>query len=58
MNAYRIENTTSGIVLGVYQADTEAEALDAMARDAGYTSTAAMIAAVGPDNDLLVTEVR
>lgn len=36
MNKYRIENTVSGADLGVYEGSTEAEALDAMARDAGY----------------------
>ena len=33
-----IENITSGVVLGAYEADTETEALDKLARDAGYAS--------------------
>jgi hypothetical protein len=33
---YQIENVRSGVVLGVYKASSEADALDAMARDAGY----------------------
>lgn len=36
MPAYRIFNRHSATVLGVYEAATPAEALDAMARDAGY----------------------
>lgn len=41
MSKYSIENTISGVVLGEYEANSEAEALDAMARDAGYTDYAA-----------------
>ncbi len=37
---FTIINTTSGANLGSYVADTEAEALNAMARDAGYTDYA------------------
>ena len=33
---YKIENTTSGLIMGIYEADSEKAALDAMARDAGY----------------------
>ncbi|MHB8180083.1 MAG: hypothetical protein ACYDDR_04570 [Acidithiobacillus ferrivorans] len=33
---YQIENTHSGVVLGVYDAETPAQALDLMAQDAGY----------------------
>lgn len=36
MNSYRITNTISGLVLGVYEAEDEMAALDAMARDAGF----------------------
>ena len=35
---YTIENTTTGVILGTYEANTEAEALQAMAKDAGYKS--------------------
>lgn len=37
---YRISNCRSGIVLGIYEADSEHAALDAMARDAGYADYA------------------
>lgn len=40
MNKYLITNTISGLRLGVYDGDTETEALDAMARDAGYSDYA------------------
>jgi hypothetical protein len=33
---FEIANTHSGLVLGVYEGETADDALDAMARDAGY----------------------
>ncbi len=38
---YQITNTLSGAELGIYEADSEDAALDAMARDAGYADYAA-----------------
>jgi hypothetical protein len=40
MTTYRIENPTTGVCLGDYQGATAQEALDAMARDAGYADYA------------------
>ena len=40
MSKYQIENTTSGVVFGIYEGETERDALDAMARDAGYKNHA------------------
>jgi hypothetical protein len=37
---HMITNTRSGYVLGLYDGATPAEALDAMARDAGYADYA------------------
>jgi hypothetical protein len=37
---YHIENATTGVCLGDYQGATAQEALDAMARDAGYANYA------------------
>lgn len=42
MNSYHIQNTISGADLGTYQGATEAAALDAMARDAGYQDYAGL----------------
>ena len=36
MKRYRIKNTLSGVIFGIYQASDKREALDAYARDAGY----------------------
>ena len=36
MNRYTIENSRNGAILGTFQADSPHEALEAMARDAGY----------------------
>lgn len=40
MAEYQISNCRSGIILGVYEADSAQAALDAMARDAGYADYA------------------
>ena len=63
IKTYRITNTRSGYTLGDYQGTTESEALDAMARDAGYENFEAACEAaceVAPikDGELLVTEVE
>ena len=50
MTIFRIENTTSGVILGDYEAATASDALDAMARDAGYADYADCCASV-PTND-------
>jgi len=54
---FQIQNTTSGAVLGVYEAETVQEALDAMARDAGYAdyAEANAVAPAGPLT-IMVTE--
>lgn len=56
MATYRITNRTSGADLGIYVGATAADALDAMARDAGYADHAAASEVAG-DDDLIVTEV-
>jgi hypothetical protein len=58
MRTFRIENTISGVVLGEYQGKCERDALDAMARDAGYADLAdAQRADPAQDGELRVTEV-
>ena len=40
MSAYSIQSNVTGLHLGTYEADSREAALDAMARDAGYTDYA------------------
>lgn len=55
MKTYTITNTKSGVILGTYEADTEQDALEAMAHDAGY-KTYAEACEVAPDSDIEVSE--
>lgn len=60
MPTYRIASPASGRILGEYTADTEAGALDALARDANYTDFRAACDVTGddPENpDLVITLV-
>lgn len=52
-----IGNKLSGVNLGTYEAETQAEALDAMARDAGYANYADIGPAISGGDDLVITEV-
>ena len=55
---YRIDNTISGLCLGEYAAETESAALDAMARDAGYSDYAeAQSVAPAAYGEIVVTEI-
>jgi len=59
MKRFRIGNKVSGHDFGVYEAETGADALDMMARDAGYKSYAdACDAFAEIEAGLLVTEVE
>lgn len=55
---FEIANRNSGFVLGIYEGETKQDALDAMARDAGYSSYDAIPDEVGSADDLIVTEVE
>jgi len=54
MTTYTISNRSSGITLGQYDADTPAQALDAMARDAGYDDYAEACEVAPSDNGEIV----
>ena len=53
---YQLSNKNSGLDLGIYDATTEAAALDAMAADAGYKDFAASCEAVGTDGSEIKAE--
>lgn len=58
MTTYQIESKISGTVLGTWEAASEQEALDAMARDAGYDSYEALQeVASAKDGEIRVTAV-
>ena len=58
MTKYLITNAKSGAELGVYEGATEAEALDAMARDAGYADYAACCeVAPAAEGEIVMIEV-
>ena len=57
MNKYQITNRTSGSDLGIYEAANEGEALESLARDAGYRDLDHMAEVIGDDDDLIVNEV-
>src|SRR5690606_13550221 len=56
---FRITNKVSGLVLGVFPGENEQDALDTMARDAGYANYAHILDIYGDDarNELLVEYV-
>lgn len=55
---FQIENTISGLMLGTYEGETEAQALDAMARDAGYSDYAhACQVTPAEEGEIIATEV-
>jgi hypothetical protein len=59
MSRYLIKNTTSGVVYGEYEGETEAEALDAFARESGYVNYAAVQKLAPPqDSEIAVTLVQ
>jgi hypothetical protein len=58
MYPYQIENTVSGVVLGQYEGANPDDALEALARDAGYANRAEMDREIpAADGEIIVTRV-
>ena len=58
MKKFRIRNSITGVELGVYEGDTNAEALDKMARAGHFVDFAALCEAVpGASGGVIVDEV-
>lgn len=55
MNEFQIEST-AGVILGIYQGERERDALNTMAREAGYPSIEAMDE-VSWSGDLIVFKI-
>ena len=55
MNSYEI--SANGTIFGIYEGETEQEARDACARDAGYQSEEEMSARLEAPSDLEATQV-
>lgn len=61
MARYTIENTDSGIILGIYEGENELDAYQEMLRDAGYDSPSDLPSHMSWDEipkDLSVTETE
>jgi len=61
MKKFEIVQTTSGVILGIYEGETAEQALDAMAQDAGYSTYEESLAVTGEtreDDTLVVTEIN
>lgn len=58
MPRYTISQQTTGVVLFSGEANSEADALDKMARDAGYDDYASIPTEIGGGDTLLVEPVR
>lgn len=57
MSKYKISNRISGQTLGTYTGETCWEALDAMARDAGYRDYSQACQELGAYDDLIVSKL-
>jgi hypothetical protein len=54
---YMISNSRSGVVLGIYEGTSRDDALDTLARDAGYEDYFDACESGFDGDDLIVTEV-
>lgn len=58
MKTYEIEQTATAVILWKGEAQTEADALDRMARDAGYSDYQDLEGNVGSDDGVEVREAK
>lgn len=55
MTKYQV--TANGVIFGIYEADSEQQARDLCAQDAGYASEADMADQIGSASELVAAEV-
>ena len=55
---YTISNSRSGVILGVYEGTSKDDALDTLARDAGYADYFDACESGFGGDDLIVTEIE
>lgn len=56
MTTYTVEQPTTAVILGTYEAQNGSDALDMYAQDAGYLDYQDLLSKTGTEDDLSVIE--
>jgi len=58
MTHYEVQHTRSGLIFGVYEAESAEAAIEAMYKDAGYDSKAQAEEVMGRESGMVATEAK